>query len=125
MIENEISALVIGAAIDVHREIGPGCLESAYEACLAYELTQRGLHFERQVLLPLVYKEVRLNGGYRIDLLVEDKVIIELKSVDALANIHFAQLLTYLRLKDVRLGLLINFNTALLTNGIKRVVNKL
>ena len=123
MSENEISEIIIGAAIEVHKHLGPGLLESAYEACLAYELKQQGLEVKQQLVLPVVYKEVKLDAGYRIDLLIENKVIIEVKSVDAMANIHIAQLLTYLKLKDIRLGLLINFNTEKLVNGLKRVIN--
>lgn len=123
MSENEISSKVIGAAIEVHRQLGPGLLESTYEICLTYELKQMGLEFKQQLALPVVYKEVKLNAGYRIDLLIENKVIVEIKSVDALADIHTAQLLTYLKLKDIKLGLLINFNEVLLKNGIRRILN--
>lgn len=123
MKENEITQKIIGAAIEVHKHLGPGLLESSYEVCLAYELRQQGLAFKSQLALPVVYKGVRLDAGYRIDLLVENKIIVELKSVDALAPIHTAQLLTYLKLKDLRLGLLINFNSVRLIDGVKRVVN--
>lgn len=123
MTENEISSKIIGAAIEVHRQLGPGLLESTYETCLAYELKKQNLHVLQQLALPVVYKDVKLNAGYRIDLLVENKVIIEIKSVDALADIHTAQILTYLKLKDLKLGLLINFNEVVLKNGIKRVLN--
>jgi GxxExxY protein len=125
MHENDIATKIIGAAIEVHKELGPGLLESTYETCLAYELKQLGLSVQHQLALPVVYKEVKLDAGYRIDLLVERKVIIEIKSVDALADIHTAQLLTYLKLKDLRLGLLINFNQVLLKTGLKRIVNNL
>ena len=123
MSENDISKKIIGAAIEVHKSLGPGLLESAYETCLAYELEQEGLHVQQQLPLPVVYKDVKLNAGYRIDILVENKVIIEIKSVDNLADIHTAQLLTYLKLKDLRLGLLVNFNVVLLKNGLKRILN--
>lgn len=125
MTENELSTIIIGLAIEVHKQLGPGLLESSYEHCLAYELRANGLNVKQQVALPIVYKEVKLDAGYRIDLLIEDKVIIEIKVVDALADIHTAQLLTYLKLKDLKLGLLINFNTLLLKTGIKRIVNNL
>lgn len=125
MTENEISSKIIGACIAVHKHLGPGLLESTYEVCLAYELQKMGLGVVRQQALPVVYDEVKLNAGYRIDLLVQDKVIIEVKSVDALADIHMAQLLTYLKLKDKKLGLLINFNTVKVVDGIRRVVNNL
>lgn len=123
MYENDLATKIIGAAIEVHRQLGPGLLESTYETCLAYELKQNGLNLQQQVALPVVYKEVKLNAGYRIDLLVENKIIIEIKSVEVLADIHTAQLLTYLKLKDLKLGLLINFNEVLLKNGLKRVLN--
>ena len=119
---NSITGRVIGAAIDVHRALGPGLLESAYEACLAYELTQNGLHVERQKSLPVVYKEVNLNAGYRLDLLVERRIIVELKAVDSLTPLHKAQLLSYLKLSGLNLGLLINFNVQVLKNGIQRVI---
>lgn len=125
MTENELSSKIIGAAIEVHKQLGPGLLESSYEACLVYELKLLGLNIKQQLALPIVYKDVKLDAGYRIDILVEDKVIIEIKSVDALADIHTAQLLTYLKLKDIKLGLLINFNEVLLKNGIKRIAYNL
>jgi GxxExxY protein len=125
MHENDISSKVIGAAIEVHKQLGPVLLESTYEACLSYELAEQGLDVKRQLALPIVYKHVKLNAGYRIDLLIENKVIIEIKSVEALADIHKAQLLTYLKLKNLKLGLLINFNEVLLKNGIRRLVNNL
>lgn len=120
---NEISGQVIGAAITVHQELGPGLLESAYESCLAYELRQRGLTVEEQIPVPVVYKGIKLECGYRLDLLVEKRIIVELKAVDALLPIHDAQLLTYLKLCKLRLGLLINFNVPILKNGIKRLLN--
>ena len=125
MSENEISSKIIGAAIEVHKQLGPGLLESTYETCLAYELKQLGLDVKQQIALPVVYKEVKLDAGYRIDLLIENKVIIEIKSVEALADIHTAQLLTYLKLKDLKLGLLINFNSVRVVDGLKRIVNNL
>lgn len=125
MTENEISREIVDAALKVHKQLGPGLLESAYEECLYYELIKRELLVEKQKTLPLVYEEVKLDAGYRIDLLIEKKVIIEIKSVEALNDVHLAQILTYLKLSGCKLGLLINFNVALLKHGIKRVVNKL
>jgi len=125
MTENEIASKVIGAAIEVHKQLGPGLLESTYETCLVYELKQMGLEVKQQLALPIIYKEVKLDASYRIDLLVENKVILEIKSVEALANIHTAQLLTYLKLKGLKLGLLINFNTVFLKDGLKRIANNL
>ena len=125
MTEDELSKIVIGCAIRVHSALGPGLLESAYEECLNYELLKAGLNVQKQKPLPLVYEEVKLEVGYRIDLLVENKVVIEVKSVEALNDIHLAQVLTYLKLNNYKLGLLINFNVSLLKNGVKRVVNKL
>lgn len=122
MTENELSRIIIGAAIEVHRQLGPGLLESAYEVCLEFELKQRGLAVVRQIALPVVYKDVKLDAGYRIDLIVEGKVLIEIKAVDALAPIHKAQVITYLRLKEIKLGLLINFNSVRLIDGVKRIV---
>ncbi|MEX2218153.1 MAG: GxxExxY protein [Phycisphaerales bacterium] len=118
----KLTEAIIGAAIDVHRELGPGLLESAYDACLAHELTNRGIAFERQVVLPLVYKGQRVDCGYRLDFLVQDEVVIETKACDQLAPIHEAQLLTYLRLSRKRVGLLINFNERVLKSGIRRRV---
>ena len=123
MSENEISSKIIGAAIEVHKQLGPGLLESTYETCLAYELKQMEPDVKQQQALPVVYKEVKLDAGYRIDLLIENKVIIEIKSVEALADIHTAQLLTYLKLKDLKLGLLINFNSVRVVDGLKRILN--
>lgn len=125
MTENELSSIIIGAAIEVHTELGPGLLESVYEACLFYELKQLGLNVEKQVELPVNYKEVRLDSGFRLDILVDDKIIIEVKSVKELHDVHLAQTLTYLKLTKLKLGLLINFNEARLKFGIKRVVNNL
>ncbi|MCF8234710.1 MAG: GxxExxY protein [Bacteroidales bacterium] len=123
--ENMLSKFILEASLKVHRELGPGLLESSYEKCLAYELKKRGLKVELQKALPLVYEKIRLEAGYRIDLLVESKVIIEVKSVEALDKVHLAQVLTYLKLSGCKLGLLINFNVALLKNGFRRVVNNL
>ena len=120
---NEISKLIIGFAIEVHKKLGPGLLESAYQECLYYELKKAGLKIEKEKPMPIIYKEVKLDHGYRIDLLVEDNVVIELKSVEALTDVHFAQVLTYLKLGEFKLGLLINFNVKLLKNGIKRIIN--
>ena len=120
---NHITEVIIGAAIKVHRELGPGLLESAYEACLAFELTDCGLTVERQKPLPLVYRKVQLDCGYRLDLFVEDCVIVELKAVDSILPIHRVQLLSYLKLTSCKVGLLINFNITLLKNGVVRVIN--
>jgi len=119
---NDLSHRVIGLCMEVHRELGPGLLESSYEEALAYELTQAGLSFERQRETPLLYKGIKLNCGYRIDFLVESELILELKAVTELAPIHHAQLLTYLKLERRSLGLLINFNNLVLKDGIRRVV---
>jgi GxxExxY protein len=118
---NELSGKVIGSCIEIHRELGPGLLESAYEECLAYELTGAGLRFERQRALPVRYKEVQLDCGYRLDFVIEGVLILELKAVTELHPIHEAQLLTYLKLDKKALGLLINFNVPILKNGVKRV----
>ena len=120
---NEITQEIIGACIEIHREIGPGLLESAYEECLCYELSQRGLNFERQKPLPVRYKAVQLDCGYRIDLVIEDAVIVELKTVESLLPVHEAQLLTYLKLTGIELGLLINFNVRMLKDGVRRMKN--
>jgi len=123
MQENEITEVIIGCAIRVHKALGPGLLESAYEECLFYELNKTGLTIEKQKALPLIYEEVKLEIGYRADLLVNKKVIIEVKSVEGLNDVHLAQVLTYLKLSNCKVGLLINFNVLKLTNGLKRVVN--
>jgi GxxExxY protein len=123
MTEEEISKIVFEAALRVHKALGPGLLESAYEECLYYELKKTNLKVEKQKPLPLVYEEVKLEIGYRIDIIIEDKFIVEIKSVEALNDVHLAQLLTYLRLTDCKLGLLINFNVKLLKNGVRRVIN--
>ena len=120
MLDNEVTQQIIGAAIDVHKQLGPGLLESAYEECLCHELALRKMNFERQKPIPLVYKEVKLDCGYRLDLLVEGRIVVELKSVDGLGQIHDAIVLTYLKLSGHKLGLLINFNVPLLKDGIKR-----
>ena len=122
---NDLSHQVIGAAIEVHKALGPGLLESAYEACLACELREQGLAVEAQVALPVVYRDVRLDCGYRVDLLVEGSLIVEVKAVSEIASVHKAQLLSYLRLAQLPLGLLINFHSELLTRGVRRVVNHL
>ena len=125
MTENEISHQIIGRAIELHQILGPGLLESAYKECLFYELQKAGIYIEREKPIPLVYNNIKLECGYRIDLLAENKVVIVIKSVETLNEIHLAQTLTYMKLGNFRLGLLINFNVVLLKNGIKRVVNKL
>ena len=123
MTENELAAKVFEFGLKIHRTLGPGLLESSYQECLFYELLKEGLRVEKQKALPLVYEEVKLEIGYRIDLMVEGKLVVEIKSVDALADIHFAQVLTYLRLSNCKLGLLINFNSVLFKDGVKRVIN--
>ena len=123
--ENEISKIIFDCALKIHKNLGPGLLESAYEECLYYELRKSGISVEKQKALPLVYEDVKLEIGYRIDLLIENKVVIEVKSVEALNDVHLAQTLTYLKLSDCKLGMLINFNVTLIKNGIKRVVNNL
>jgi len=125
MTENEIAKVIVNCTYRVHTALGPGLLESSYEECLFYELQKVGLNVEKQKPLPLIYEEVKLEIGYRVDLMVNKKVIVEIKSVDALNEIHMAQTLTYLKLSGCKLGLLINFNVALIKNGIRRVVNKL
>ena len=125
MTENEISRIIFDCALKVHKVLGPGLLESSYEECLYYELKKNGVKVEKQKALPLIYEEVKLDIGYRIDLIVENKVIIELKAVESLNDIHLAQVLTYLKLSNCKLGMLINFNVKLIKNGIKRVVNNL
>lgn len=122
MIENELSNIVIGSAIEVHKHLGPGLLESAYQECLCYELISKGLNIQREVPMPIIYKEVKLDHGYRMDILVENKLVIELKSVEAINDVHIAQMLTYLKLGNYKLGLILNFNVAILKNGIKRII---
>ncbi|POS02645.1 GxxExxY protein [Flavobacterium croceum DSM 17960] len=125
MRENELSKIVFDCALKVHQTLGPGLLESAYEECLFYELKKTRLYIEKQKALPLIYEEVKLDIGYRIDIIIENKLILEIKSVEALNDVHFAQLMTYLKLTDCKLGMLLNFNVSLIKNGIKRVVNNL
>ncbi len=122
MNKEEIFKKILDCAFRIHTELGPGLLESTYEECLYYELNQTGLQVEKQKVLPIVYKEVKLDAGYRIDLLVENSIVIELKSVESLNDVHFAQILTYLKLSGCKLGLLANFNVRHLKDGIKRVV---
>ncbi len=123
MTENEISKIVFESALKVHKNLGPGLLESAYEECLFYELKKSNLIVEKQKALPLIYEEVKLDVGYRIDIIVENKFIIEVKSVEFLNEVHLAQVLTYLRLSNCKLGLLINFNVKLLKDGVRRIIN--
>jgi GxxExxY protein len=123
MSENEITSNIIGAAIEIHKSLGPGLLESAYKECLYYKLFQSGFYIEKEKPMPLIFEDVKLECGYRIDLLVESKVVIEIKSVEALNDIHLAQTLTYMKLGNYKLGLLINFNVLKLKDGIKRVIN--
>jgi GxxExxY protein len=117
---NEITKEIIGCAIEVHRNLGPGLLESAYEECLIFELMKKGLEIEKQKPVPVVYKDIKLDYGYRIDVLVENSVIIELKSIDAINPVHEAQVLTYMRFANIHLGLLINFNVTVLKDGLRR-----
>ena len=121
--ENEIAKIVYDCALKVHKQLGPGLLESAYEECLFYELKKTGLKVQKQMALPLIYEEVELEIGYRIDIIIENKFIIEIKAVEALNDVHLAQVLTYLKLSNCKLGMLINFNVTLIKNGIKRVIN--
>ncbi|HQW04770.1 MAG: GxxExxY protein [Flavobacteriales bacterium] len=125
MRENELATEVIGAAIEVHREMGPGLLESIYEECLLHEIHERGIHAEQQVAIPVLYKGKRIKNDLRLDLWIERQVIIEVKAVEALNPVHWAQLMTYLKLTNNRLGLLINFNVKLLKQGVKRIANDL
>ena len=124
-IENKIATIILDQAFKIHRELGPGLLESVYEKCLQYELREAGLIAETQVPVPMNYKTIHFDAGFRIDILVENKVLIEVKSIETLAPVHYAQTLTYLKMKVLKLGLLINFNTKLLKDGIHRVVNNL
>ena len=123
MTENDIATKVIGAAIDVHRVLGPGLLENSYEQCLAYKTRQLGLDIEQQKPVPIVYEEVHLECGYRLDMVVNGKLVVEVKSVESLHDIHFAQTLTYMKFGGYRLGLLVNFNVVRLKDGIRRVIN--
>lgn len=122
MFENEITNCIIGSAIEVHKKLGPGLLESAYQQCLFYELKQEGLIVEMEKPMPIVYKEIKIDHGYRMDLLVENKVVVELKTVEAFTPVHTAQVITYLKLGGYKIGLLINFHVTVLKNGIKRIV---
>ena len=123
MAENEIAKIVFESGIKVHRSLGPGLLESSYVECLSYEVMNAGLLVEKQKALPLIYEEVKLDIGYRLDLMIEHKFIVEVKSVESLNDIHMAQILTYLRLSGCKLGMLINFNTVLFKDGVKRAIN--
>jgi GxxExxY protein len=125
MNENELSNRIIGLAIEIHQSLGPGLLESAYKECLYYRLKKEGLSVEKEKPMPLFYNEIKLDCGYRIDVLVENKVVLEIKSVETLNEVHLAQTLTYMKLGNYKLGLLINFNVVLLKHGIKRIVNNL
>jgi GxxExxY protein len=125
MTENEIATIIVDAAYKIHTRLGPGLLESVYEATLAYELAKRGLQMRRQQAMPVIYESVRMDIGFRADLVVADRVIVEIKSIDGISPVHRKQLLTYLRLTGKRLGLLINFNVELIRDGITRVVNNL
>ena len=125
MTENELSTIIIGEAIHVHRSLGPGLLESVYETCLAHRLVQGGLRVEIQKPIPLVFEGIRMECGFRCDMLVDGRVIVEVKAVEALNDVHLAQVLTYLKLTDTRLGLLLNFNVTRLADGVRRVVHKL
>ena len=120
---NDITGEIIGCCVEIHKELGPGLLESAYEECLAYELTHAGLLFERQESIPVRYKEIHIEYGYRMDFVVEGQVIVELKSVESLSSVHTAQILTYMKFAKMNAGLLINFNVSMLKNGIKRFIN--
>ena len=124
MDENELTRRIIGLAIEIHKSLGPGLLESSYKECLYFRLKMEGYSVEKEKPMPLIYKEVKLDCGYRIDILVENKIVIEIKSLEALNEVHFAQTLTYMKLGNYKLGLLINFNVTLLKNGIKRIVNR-
>ena len=123
MTENDLAKIVFDLGLKVHKVLGPGLLESSYEECLFYEINKCGLYVEKQKALPLIYEDVKLEIGYRIDLVLENKLIIEIKSVESLNDIHLAQILTYLKLSQCKLGLLINFNTVLFKNGVRRVIN--
>ena len=122
MIINDLTEKIIGCAIEVHRTLGPGLLESAYQECLFYELKSQGVWVEKEISLPIIYKEIKIDHGYRIDLLVENRIVIELKTVEKFSDVHTAQILTYMRLGEYSTGLLINFNTKLLKDGLKRFV---
>ena len=121
---NQITGIIIGCAIDIHRQLGPGLLESVYEACLRHEIQKKGLKVEQQVVFPLIYEDIYMELGYLVDLLVEKIIVVEIKSIEALADIHQAQVLTYLKFSGAKVGLLINFNEKKLVNGIKRLITK-
>jgi GxxExxY protein len=123
MTENAIATVVFELGLKIHKTLGPGLLESSYEECLFYEIYKQGMHVEKQKALPLVYEQIKLDVGYRIDLMVENKFIVEIKAVEALNDLHLAQILTYLKLSNCKLGLLINFNSVLFKNGVRRVIN--
>ncbi|WP_438964991.1 GxxExxY protein [Flavobacterium sp.] len=125
MTENELSKIIIGIAMEVHTALGPGLLENVYKECLYYKIKEYGFRVEKEKAIPITFEEVKFEIGYRIDLLVEDKLVLELKSVEDISNLHIAQTLTYLKLGNYKLGLLLNFNSILLKNGIKRIVNNL
>ena len=125
MTENELSKIIIGIAMEVHTALGPGLLENVYKECLYYKIKEYGFKVEKEKAIPITFEEVKFEIGYRIDLLVEDKLVLELKSVEEISNLHIAQTLTYLKLGNYKLGLLLNFNSILLKNGIKRIVNNL
>lgn len=125
MTENEVATLALDIAFRIHRQYGPGLFESVYEEIFCYELSKTGIFFTRQQAIPLVHEDVKLDAGFRADVIIDRKVIVELKSIEALANIHFKQILTHLKLSGIRLGLLINFNVVLLKDGIHRIANKL
>ena len=122
MNENEISKIIIGCAIDLHKKFGPGLLESAYRECLLFDLIEKGLHVIREKPMPIVYKDVKLDHGYRMDLLVENKVVVELKHIEGIKDVHISQLLTYMKLGNYELGLIINFQNKMLKDGIKRLI---
>ena len=121
--DTKITEKIIGAAIEVHKTLGPGLLESAYQECLLFELKNLGLEVKKEISLPIIYKDIKLDHGYRIDLLVEDKIVLELKTVESFTDVHTAQILTYMKLGNYPLGLLLNFHTKLLKNGLKRFIN--
>jgi GxxExxY protein len=125
MTENQLSKIAVDCIFKVHTNLGPGLLESTYEVCLMYELKKANLEVRNQIALPVIYDEVKLDAGYRIDIMVENKLLLEIKSVEALNDIHLAQVITYLKLNKIRLGLLVNFNVTLIKNGIRRVANQL
>jgi len=125
MSENELSKIIVNSCYQIHKELGPGLFESVYEECLHFELIQQGLSVQRQKELPVIYKSLKMEIGFRTDLIVENKVIVEIKSIETIAPVHQKQLLTYLRLTNLKLGLLVNFNEALIKDGIQRIVNNL